>query len=149
MSKTAVQNELNILLIEDNQDHAELVKRSLEDHRFPSQIHHLEDGATALDYLREGKNRSQNDPQAQPDLILLDLKLPKVNGHEVLTFLKTDPELRKIPVIILTTSHDTRDVNQAYANHVNSYLVKPVIFNEFSNLLNDLGVYWLGRNTFS
>lgn len=146
---TFSQTDLKILLIEDNVDHAELVIRSLEEHQFPSRVEHIPDGASALEYLRNIQNPVPEYRHEIPDLILLDLKLPKVNGHELLAFLKKNPLLKKIPVVILTTSNAHQDLSRAYENHVNSYLVKPIAFAEFSHLLKDLGIYWLGRNSYS
>lgn len=105
------------------------------------------DGQTALDYLfRRGE---YEDPKTspRPHMILLDLRLPRVDGLEVLHQIKERDELKNVPVIILTTSEAEKDVARAYDNHVNSYLVKPVGFDEFSKLMNDLGFYWLGWNT--
>ena len=136
-----------VMLVEDNADHAELVIRTLEDHRIANRIQHFADGQSAIDYLlREGEYA---DPQTspRPDVILLDLRLPRVDGLEVLRRIKENPELKPIPVIVLTTSEAERDVTRAYDNYVNSYLVKPVGFEEFSKLMNDLGFYWLGWNT--
>jgi CheY-like chemotaxis protein len=136
-----------VMLVEDNIDHAELVIRTLENHRIANRIQHFSDGQNALDYLlRQG---SYTDPESspRPHIILLDLRLPRVDGLEVLQAIKADKELQSIPVVILTTSEADKDVTRAYAHHVNSYLVKPVGFDEFSKLMNDLGFYWLGWNT--
>jgi len=136
-----------VMLVEDNADHAELVIRTLEDHRIANRIQHFTDGQSAIDYLlRQGEYA---DPQTspRPHVILLDLRLPRVDGLEVLRKIKENPELKPIPVIVLTTSEAERDVARAYDNYVNSYLVKPVGFEEFSKLMNDLGFYWLGWNT--
>ncbi len=136
-----------VMLVEDNIDHAELVMRTLENHRIANQIKHFADGQNALDYLlRHGEYR---DPESspRPHLILLDLRLPRVDGLEVLHQIKEQNDLKNIPVIILTTSEAEKDVARAYDNHVNSYLVKPVGFEEFSKLMDDLGFYWLGWNT--
>jgi len=136
-----------VMLVEDNIDHAELVMRTLENHRIANQIRHFSDGQNALDYLlRQGEYK---DPETtpRPHMILLDLRLPRVDGLEVLRQIKEQDDLKLIPVIVLTTSEAERDVARAYDNHVNSYLVKPVGFEEFSKLMNDLGFYWLGWNT--
>jgi CheY-like chemotaxis protein len=136
-----------VMLVEDNADHAELVIRTLEDHRIANRIQHFTDGQTAIDYLQ--RNSPYTDPQTspRPHVILLDLRLPRVDGLVVLHKIKEDPDLKSIPVIVLTTSEAERDVTRAYENYVNSYLVKPVGFEEFSKLMNDLGFYWLGWNT--
>lgn len=135
------------MLVEDNADHAELVIRTMENHHIANHIKHFTDGQSALDYLlrRGGYEAPESSPR--PHLILLDLRLPRVDGLEVLQTIKANEELKGIPVIILTTSEAEKDVARAYNNHANSYLVKPVGFEEFSKLMNDLGFYWLGWNT--
>jgi CheY-like chemotaxis protein len=135
------------MLVEDNADHAELVIRTLEDHHIANKIKHFADGQVALDYLLRREEYSNPETSPRPHLILLDLRLPRVDGLEVLRQIKEQEELKNIPVIILTTSEAEKDVARAYNNHVNSYLVKPVGFEEFSKLMNDLGFYWLGWNT--
>lgn len=136
-----------VMLVEDNADHAELVIRTLQDHRIANTIKHFSDGQSALDYLlRRGKYEDPATSQ-YPHMILLDLRLPRVDGLEVLRIIKEQDALKNIPVIILTTSEAEKDVARAYDNHVNSYLVKPVGFDEFSKLMQDLGFYWLGWNT--
>lgn len=136
-----------VMLVEDNVDHAELVIRTLEEHRIANQVRHFLDGQTALDYLfRRGEFAGpQNTPL--PHVILLDLRLPRVDGIDVLKAIKEDEALKIIPVIVLTTSEAEKDVARAYYNHANSYLVKPVGFEEFKRLMDDLGFYWLGWNT--
>ena len=136
-----------VMLVEDNIDHAELVIRTMEDHRIANRIIHFSDGQSALDYLlRRGENAT-SESTPQPHVILLDLRLPRVDGLEVLTEIKKHEETKSIPVIVLTTSEAEKDVARAYDNHVNSYLVKPVGFEDFSKMMNDLGFYWLGWNT--
>ena len=136
-----------VMLVEDNIDHAELVIRTLEDHRIANSIKHFSDGQSALDYLLRRGEYTDPAISPRPHVILLDLRLPRVDGLEVLRIIKEDPEVQKIPIIVLTTSEAEKDVARAYDNHVNSYLVKPVGFEEFSKLMNDLGFYWLGWNT--
>ncbi|MFN8411516.1 MAG: response regulator [Anaerolineales bacterium] len=136
-----------VMLVEDNIDHAELVIRTLEDHRIANRIKHFLDGQTALDYLLRRGEYTDLESSPRPHVILLDLRLPRVDGLEVLRIIKEEKDLQGIPVIVLTTSEAERDVARAYDNHVNSYLVKPVGFEEFSKLMNDLGFYWLGWNT--
>jgi CheY-like chemotaxis protein len=136
-----------VMLVEDNIDHAELVIRTMEDHRIANTIKHFSDGQTALDYLMRRGEYAEPASSPRPHVILLDLRLPRVDGLEVLRLIKEEPEVQKIPIIVLTTSEAERDVARAYDNHVNSYLVKPVGFEEFSKLMNDLGFYWLGWNT--
>lgn len=138
----------NILLVEDNPDHAELVQRNLLSHRLVGQIDHVADGEEALDYLlqRLDPRQAAASPAHWPHLILLDLRLPKIDGLEVLREIKRNPRLRHIPVVILTTSEAQTDIANAYHNYANSYLVKPVGYAEFAQLLDDLGDYWLGWN---
>ncbi len=136
-----------VMLVEDNADHAELVIRTLEDHRIANKIQHFLDGQSALDYLFRRKEYEDPESSPRPHMILLDLRLPRVDGLEVLRIIKAEELLKHIPVIVLTTSEAEKDVAQAYGHHVNSYLVKPVGFEEFSKLMHDLGFYWLGWNT--
>ena len=137
-----------VLLVEDNEAHAELVKRGLADHRVVSEIKHVSDGEAALEYLFQRGAYADKERSPRPHLILLDLRLPKVDGLEVLQTLKESPALRTIPVVVLTTSEAGRDVARAYDYHVNSYLVKPVGFEKFTQLLRDLGFYWLAWNVY-
>ena len=139
-------NALTILFVEDNPDHAELVMRSFEDHRVANQIHHLTDGEAALDYLLRRGVYSDPEKSPRPHVVLLDLRLPKVDGLEVLKIIRSSEGLEKIPVVILTTSHAELDVDRAYEYHANSYLVKPLDFDKFTKLMDDLGFYWLGWN---
>ena len=139
-------NPLTILLVEDNPDHAELIFRSLKDHRVANKIYHVIDGETALDYLFRRGDYAAAGKSPRPHLILLDLRLPKIDGLEVLKKIKISRKLRMIPVVILTTSEAERDVARAYEYHANSYLVKPVDFGNFSQLMIDLGFYWLAWN---
>jgi CheY-like chemotaxis protein len=136
-----------VMLVEDNIDHAELVIRTLEDHRIANKVIHFLDGQTALDYLLRRNEYENPEVTPRPHMILLDLRLPGIDGLEVLRLIKEQDELKNIPVIVLTTSEAEKDVARAYNNHVNSYLVKPVGYDEFSKLMNDLGFYWLGWNT--
>lgn len=136
-----------VMLVEDNVDHAELVIRTLEEHRIANRVRHFLDGQSALDYLfqrGEFQNRTDN---VRPHVILLDLRLPRVDGIDVLKTIKEDEHLKMIPVVVLTTSEAEKDVAKAYYNHANSYLVKPVGFDEFKRLMDDLGFYWLSWNT--
>lgn len=137
---------MTILLIEDNPDHAELVLRTMEDCSVLNRIVHLEDGEAALDYLYGRGMYSDRRSYPLPHLMLLDLRLPKVSGLEVLKQVKEDSELRALPVVILTTSDADRDLASAYEYHANSYLTKPVDFEDFSRMLKDLGFFWLAWN---
>jgi CheY-like chemotaxis protein len=136
-----------VLLVEDNPDHAELIIRTLADHRIANKIFHVSDGQQALEYLfRQGAYQAVY-TSPRPHVILLDLRLPRVDGLQVLDEIKRDEALRIIPVVVLTTSEAEKDIARAYDNHANSYLVKPVGFEEFTQLMDDLGFYWLGWNT--
>ena len=137
---------LTILLVEDNPDHTELIMRSFQDHRVINRVYHVADGEEALDYLLRRNRYVNPEKSPRPHMILLDLRLPKVDGLEVLKAIKDAEDLRRIPVVILTTSEAERDVALAYDHHANSYLVKPVDFDKFVQLMNDLGFYWLGWN---
>ncbi len=130
---------LNFLLVEDDDDHAHLVLRSLSASRVANRIDRVADGFEALSYLRQ-EGEFADCPR--PDVILLDLKLPKVDGHDVLKAVKHDPHLSTIPVVVLTTSDAEADRLRAYELRANSYLVKPVDFDRFHKLVNDLGLYW-------
>ena len=136
-----------VMLVEDNIDHAELVLRTLKEHRIANKVRHFLDGQSALDYLyRRGEFYGLTETE-RPQVILLDLRLPRVDGMEVLKTIKEDADLKSIPVVVLTTSEAEKDVAKAYYNHANSYLVKPVGFEDFRKLMDDLGFYWLGWNT--
>lgn len=136
-----------ILLVEDNDDHAELVMRQMSDHRIANKVTRLVDGQEALEYLfRKGKFQ-EPETSPRPHVIFLDLRLPKVDGLEVLKSLKEADNLRDIPVVVLTTSDGESDVAKAYLNHTNSYVVKPVDYKKFCDLMNDLGFYWMSWNT--
>lgn len=136
-----------VLLVEDNPDHAELIIRTLAEHRIANRIRHLSDGQQALEYLFRRGAFASPISSPRPHVILLDLRLPRVDGLQVLDEIKQDEELKIIPVVVLTTSEAEKDIARAYDNHANSYLVKPVGFEEFTQLMDDLGFYWLGWNT--
>ena len=127
---------MKILLVEDNPAHAELIIRGLEGHRIPTDIYHVADGETALKFLFRQGEFSTPDSPTLPHVILLDIRMPKKSGLDVLKEIKQSEALRHIPVIILTTSDARQDVTKAYANYVNSYLVKPVDFGRFTELMN-------------
>jgi CheY-like chemotaxis protein len=137
---------LTILLVEDNPDHAELVMRGLAEFKVANRIIHVDDGQAALDYLYGQGEYSDRLKFPIPHLMLLDLRLPKVDGLEVLRDVKENDALKSIPVVILTTSDAERDLLKAYDFHANSFLTKPISFTEFSNLIRDLGFYWLAWN---
>ncbi len=137
---------LTILLIEDNFDHVELIMCSFQDHRVANKIYHVADGEAALNYLFRRGEYADPKQSPKPHLILLDLRLPKIDGLEVLKEIKTSDKLHPIPVVILTSSSAESDVAKAFDYHANSYLVKPVGFDKFTRLMNDLGFYWLAWN---
>jgi CheY-like chemotaxis protein len=135
---TSVQT---ILLAEDNANDAELTLAALREHRIANDIIVVRDGASALDYLyRRGEfHDRQPDP---PGLILLDLKMPKVDGLEVLQAVKSDPALRSLPIVILTSSREEADLVRSYRLGVNAYVVKPVVFQDFMDAVKVLGQFW-------
>jgi CheY-like chemotaxis protein len=135
-----------ILLVEDDPAHAEFMRRNLSVSRIANRLMHVSDGQAALDYLFRRKEFSDPALSPRPALILLDLRLPKVDGLEVLKAIKTDDGLSKIPVVMLTTSAAEADVTKAYTFHVNSYLVKPADFFQFGALIEAVGNYWLAWN---
>jgi CheY-like chemotaxis protein len=139
MSTPSHAKPVHFLLVEDDNAHAELVTMSLVENNVANTIQRVSDGEQALMYLkREGEYADAD----RPDLILLDLKLPKIDGLEVLERIKSDDDLHSIPVVVLTTSSHERDVNTAYNNYANSYLTKPVDFSQFHKMIRDLGLYW-------
>jgi CheY-like chemotaxis protein len=137
-----------ILLVEDEEAHAEIVRRNFENCRMANRLEHVADGQAALDYLFQRNGYSDPAKAPRPGVILLDLRLPKVDGLEVLKTIKADPKLRNIPVVVLTTSKTETDMVKAYDRHANSYLVKPVDFTQFSELLETFGYYWLAWNQY-
>ncbi len=140
------QRGVNILLIEDNQDHAHLTHRALKEGNLLNEIFWVKDGQEALDFLfRRGR---YTDPAAapRPGLILLDIKLPKINGFEVLRRIKTDESLHSIPVVMLTTSDRDEEVKASYQAGANSYVCKPVKFAEFVQQVKSVKLYWVLTN---
>jgi CheY-like chemotaxis protein len=137
-----------ILLAEDEPAHVEIVRRNLESSRLANRLIHVADGQAVLDYMYRREEFSDPERSPRPGIVLLDLRLPKVDGLEVLKIIKSDPDLSRIPVIILTTSAAETDVVKAYDSHANSYLVKPVDFSQFVKLMDTLGYYSLAWNEF-
>lgn len=135
-----------ILLAEDDPAHAEIVRRNMELSRIANCLKHVVDGQQALDYLYRREPFSDPASSPRPGLILLDLRMPRVDGLEVLRTIKADPELVRIPVVVLTTSAAEIDIARAYDHHANSYLVKPVDFSQFLGLIESIGYYWLVWN---
>jgi CheY-like chemotaxis protein len=131
---------VHFLLVEDDDDHAELIKFGLlAKNGVPKTVDRVCDGEEALAYL---KRSGQFRDRPRPTVVLLDLKLPKVDGHEVLAAIKSDADLRDIPVIVLTTSEAPEDKAKAYSAYANSYLAKPADFSEFKQMIKDLSQYW-------
>jgi two-component system, response regulator len=135
-----------ILFAEDNPADVELTLLAFEKHRLANRIVVVRDGAEVLDYLFYRGAYVDRDPDTSPQLILLDLKMPKVDGLEVLRQIKADPRTRLIPVIVFSSSRDDKDVAAAYTLGANSYIAKPVDFDEFVKVVGQLGLYWLAIN---
>ena len=137
---------VEILLVEDSPDDAELAIRALKKHNLANRLHHVADGEQALAFLfAEGAYANRGSAPA-PRVVLLDLKMPKVDGLEVLRRMKTDPRTKTIPVVVLTSSKEDRDIVESYRLGVNSYIVKPVEFDKFVEAVGKLGLYWLLLN---
>ena len=133
---------INILLVEDNPDHVILTKKALEDHRIANKVYVVVDGAEALDFVHNKGKYGNGSDAPRPGLILLDVKLPKVDGFEVLRQLKSDPVYNSIPIVMLTTSSRDEEVIRGYAEGANSYVTKPVRFGEFADRVKSIGLYW-------
>ncbi len=136
------RNAIEILLVEDNPDDEELTLLTLDENHIANSIKVVRDGAEALEYLFGTGRYVERSMEFQPRLILLDLKLPKVNGLQVLERVKGDERTRMIPVVILTSSRQEPDVEACYRLGANSYIVKPVDFDQFKNTIKQLGLYW-------
>ncbi|MGH2522388.1 MAG: response regulator [Anaerolineales bacterium] len=141
-----IEMPIEILLVEDNPNDLELTLHALKKNHLGNHIEVVRDGAEALDYLFCSGAYAQRDPSRNPKVVLLDLKLPKVDGLEVLRQIKNDPRTRQIPVVVLTSSREERDVVESYQLGVNSYIVKPVDFAQFTEAVRQLGFYWLLLN---
>jgi len=136
-------NHIEILFAEDSLDDAILTIRALKKSGFANKLHHVIDGAEALDYMYcRGAYRARNG-KVHPKLILLDLKMPKISGMEVLQKLKSDPDFKSIPIVILTSSKEDPDVQKSYDLGANNYIVKPVDGDNFSNVIKEIGLYWM------
>lgn len=135
-----------LLLVEDSRTDEELTLRVLKKHNISQRVVVMRDGAEALDYLFMQGVHSQRSRAEMPQVVLLDLKLPKVSGLEVLRRIRADERTRLLPVVILTSSQEDRDLAGGYASGANSYIVKPVDFNQFAETVRQLGSYWLGLN---
>ena len=141
-----MEQQIDILLIEDNPEEAELAIRSFKKNNLANNIIHIDDGAEALDYIFSKGKYAANNRSAYPKLILLDLNLPKVSGLEILRQMKADENAKMIPVVVLTSSKEEKDIIESYRLGVNSYIVKPVNFESFSEAIASLRMYWLLLN---
>ena len=135
--------DIEILLVEDNSRDAELMIRALKKRNLANNLIHVEDGSEALDYLFNRGKYEERKNNASPKIVLLDLKLPKLNGLEVLREIKKNEHTRRIPVVIVTSSAEDPDIKLAYELGANSYVVKPVNFEAFTEVMSNLGLYWL------
>lgn len=137
---------VDILLVEDNPNDAELALHAFRKNKLTNKIHLVRDGAEALEFIYGTGQYAGRDVANQLRVILLDLKLPKVDGLEVLRKIKEDPSTKSIPVVMLTSSREERDIIEGYRLGVNSYIVKPVEFDQFTNAVRELGMYWVLLN---
>jgi two-component system response regulator len=143
---TYTDNAVEILLVEDNPRDAELTIRALKKKNLANSLYHVEDGVEALDFLFARGRYSDRDINDAPKVVLLDLKLPRVDGLEVLTAIKADERTQAIPVVIITSSAEDPDVQKAYQLGANSYVIKPVQFDSFMDAMVRVGIYWLMVN---
>ena len=140
------EESMVVMLVEDNPHHAEMICRLLRDCNIAHNIQHLLDGEAALDYLYRRGTFADDLLYPMPHLVLLDLRLPKIDGLEVLRQIKASEDLRSLPVVVLSSSDAERDVAAAYSQHANSYLVKPIDYEKFTVMIETLGLYWLNLN---
>lgn len=139
-------NEVEILLVEDNETDAELTIRALKRKNLTNNLVWVKDGAEALDFIFAKGNYSERNIEGLPKLVLLDLRMPKVDGLEVLQTIKADDRTKKIPIVVLTSSKEDKDIVESYELGVNSYVSKPVEFDEFTDAVSTLGLYWMLLN---
>jgi CheY-like chemotaxis protein len=139
-------SEVEIILVEDNPSDAEMTIRALKKNNLANKLMHLKDGEEALDFIFCKGIYSERSPDAKPKVILLDLKMPKIGGIEVLQKLKSDERTKTIPVVVLTSSKEDPDIRICYDLGVNSYIVKPVGFDHFIEAISGLGMYWMLMN---
>ncbi len=137
---------IDLLLVEDNPRDVELTLHAFTQHKLANSVHVVRDGAEALDFLFAQGDYGGRATVAHPRVVLLDLKLPKVDGIEVLRAMRQDPRTRTVPVVVLTSSQEERDIVEAYRLGVNSYIVKPLDFEKFGEAVSSLGMYWLVLN---
>ena len=138
-----MKEEVEVLLVEDNASDAEMTIRALKKNNLANRLLHVKDGAEALDFLFAEGIFIGRQIEHTPKVILLDLKMPKVNGKEVLEKIKADSRTKKIPVVMLTSSREDPDIEECYGLGANGYVVKPVEFDEFHKAISDLGLFWL------
>ncbi|MHB1285653.1 MAG: response regulator [Leptospirales bacterium] len=143
---TSGYEQIEILLVEDNASDAELTLRALKRHNFVNNVCWVKDGREALDFMFCQGEHGGRSAFNSPKLVLLDLKLPKLDGIDVLRELKANERTRLIPVVMLTSSHEERDLVESYRLGVNSYIVKPVEFEEFVKTVSEVGLYWMLAN---
>ena len=136
-------SEVEILSVEDSPKDAELTIRALKERNLANRRHHVRDGAQALDFLFARGKYGDREPYRVPKLVILDLKLPKVSGLDVLRKLKTDPVTKAVPVVVMTSSKEDRDLQEAYRIGVNSYVVKPLEFDAFAQAVVNTGLFWM------
>ncbi len=136
------ESVVDILLVEDNPNDAELALHALKKHNLANRVEWVKDGEAALDFLFH-RDAYAAGPNSLPRVVLLDLRLPKVDGIEVLRQLRANPDTRELPVVVLTSSKEERDVTETYKLGVNSYVAKPVAFDEFAKTVAELGMYWV------
>ncbi|MBI9033048.1 MAG: response regulator [Bacteroidales bacterium] len=137
---------IELLLVEDSIFDAELTIRALQKHKLANKLHHVKDGEEALQFLNGEGAYTDRDINQLPKLILLDLKLPKVTGIDVLQEIRNNPRTQKIPVVVLTSSKEDYDIQKCYEYGVSSYIVKPVDFNKFMDAVAEIGYYWMFLN---
>jgi two-component system response regulator len=141
-----MNTEMEILLAEDTTSDAEMTIRAIRKHKIVNAIVHVKDGKSAMDYLFGEGEFSGRDISKKPKVILLDLKMPKLSGIDVLKRIRENDATKKIPVVVLTSSKEDPDIEQCYVLGVNSYIVKPVVFEDFMKVVSDLGLYWILHN---
>ena len=137
--QSTIISPIDILIIEDNEGDARLIKEVLSDGKIANLLHNVKDGVQAMEFLRK-KGAYAN--VVKPDLIILDLNLPKKDGREVLSEIKNDPELKKIPVVIMTTSQAEEDILKSYNLHANCYITKPIDLNQFIKVIKSIEEFW-------
>jgi len=141
-----MSTEVEILLVEDKRSDAEMTIRAIRKNNIANHIVHLRDGKEALDFLFGTGEYEGRDINKKPKVIILDMKMPKVSGLEVLQKIRANETTQKIPVVMLTSSKENPDIEKCYALGVNSYIVKPVVFDDFMKVVSELGMYWVLHN---